>query len=236
MWGAATRRYPTAGRRHERNGMRIGILGTGEMGRALAAAWAKAGHSVFFGSRSPARAVELAASTGHGARGGSVSDAAAFGDCIVLAVPWQAVESTLENCGTLAGKVLIDCTNPIDQESGELVELGTDSGSRQIAAWAVDATLVKTLNTIPASLLTAGISSSQEERPTVFLCGDDDSAATIVSQLIEDLGCTPVPTGGLDDAKHLEHLGALLVKLGRSYGADVDIALRLLRRPTRPEE
>lgn len=93
--------------------LKIGVLGTGRMAGNLGKLWAAQGHQVFFGSRETQKARALAESVGPNVRGGTLAEAAAFGEVILLAVPWLAAEATLKTLGSLAGKILVDITNAI---------------------------------------------------------------------------------------------------------------------------
>jgi predicted dinucleotide-binding enzyme len=95
--------------------MNIGVIGAGNVGGALGTSWAKAGHQVKFGVREPAdpkhRAVLEAC--GRNATAGPTAEAAAFGEVLALATPWDATQAALSTCGSLKDKVLVDCTNPL---------------------------------------------------------------------------------------------------------------------------
>src|SRR5450432_2224386 len=93
--------------------MNIGIIGTGNMGSALGRLWASKGHAVFFGSRDPDKALVLGHSIGIMSSGGTIAQAAKFGSVVLLAVGWEAVPSALKAAGSLSGKIVIDCTNPM---------------------------------------------------------------------------------------------------------------------------
>src|SRR5207253_4942477 len=95
--------------------MKIGIIGAGNVGGTLGQAWVKKGHDVFFGVRHPQddKTRQLVQSIGGKARAGTVAEAAAFGEVVVLATPWQAAEAAVRAAGDLSGKALIDCTNPL---------------------------------------------------------------------------------------------------------------------------
>ena len=92
--------------------MKIGIIGSGNVGGALGKIWARNGHEIMFSSRNPEKLKPLAEAVGKNACFGLPSDAARFGDVVVLAVPWEQAESALLSAGSLNGKILIDCTNP----------------------------------------------------------------------------------------------------------------------------
>src|SRR3989442_10331243 len=98
--------------------MRIGIIGTGNVGATLGKRWAAAGHEVMFGAREPrsAKVMSLVGAAGAKMRAGSVADASRFGEVVVLATPFDATEAAVRQAGDLAGRVVIDCTNPLQSD------------------------------------------------------------------------------------------------------------------------
>ncbi|MEU6668270.1 NAD(P)-binding domain-containing protein [Streptomyces sp. NPDC046727] len=185
--------------------MRIGILGTGSMARALGEQWERAGHEVAAGSRS---------------RGGVRAAAEHGTDAVLLAVPHAAavdVVAGLEDA--LAGRVLIDCTNPVGPDFG-LLTAGGPAAAERIAAAAPAARVVKAFNLCHESVwrLTPPVFAG---RPlAVPLCGDDEDALTVVRHLVHDLGCVPLHAGGLDRSGLLEATAALLIRLWVAEQAD----------------
>ncbi len=114
--------------------MKISILGAGNVGGTLGRAWARKGHDVFFGVPSPgeAKTQELLTTIGSKARAGTVAEAAAAGDVIVLATPWPATKDAVQAAGNLAGKVVVDCTNPLKSDFTGLALGYTTSGAEQV--------------------------------------------------------------------------------------------------------
>jgi NADPH-dependent F420 reductase len=206
--------------------MNIGIVGTGRVASSLGKAWAAAGHHVTFGSRSPDKAAAAARAAGGengNAEGGTYAQAIAAGQVVVLAVPYTSVREILENQGDLAGKVLVDPTNPMGREG--LIVGHTTSAAEQIAAWAPQARVVKALNTIGAESM-AGLHG---KRDTAFLAGDDEEALEIVHGLVTDLGFSAIVAGPLRIARYLEPLAALWVQLAYRQGLGPGIGFRLER-------
>ncbi|MFC4050804.1 NADPH-dependent F420 reductase [Actinomadura syzygii] len=192
--------------------MRIGVLGAGNMAEALAAQWAGKGHEVRIGARTPAKAVALAKRVGAGATGGTLREAGEFGDVVLLAVWHEGVPDVLRQAGPLAGRVLIDCTNPMEPPFERLKTDGGPSAARRIAD-ATGARVVKAFNLCHESVwrMTPPVF---EGRPLgVPLCGDDAEALAAVRTLVSDLGCVPMDGGGLDRAGLLEAATALFVGL-----------------------
>ncbi|MCK4287098.1 MAG: NAD(P)-binding domain-containing protein [Candidatus Lokiarchaeota archaeon] len=113
--------------------MKIGIIGTGSMGKGLGFIWAQKNHEIIFGSRDPVNAEKLASRSAANVSGGTYKDAAQFGDVIVLAVPWSAVKETIQILGDLTGKIIIDCTNAVAPHLGGLLLGHTISAAEKIA-------------------------------------------------------------------------------------------------------
>lgn len=208
--------------------MKIGILGTGHMASSLAQHWAEKGHHIFFGSRTPEKAVALAGSIGHGAKGGSVSEAAAFGDVLLLGVPWDSAEQTLKACGPLDGKILIDCINPLQNDYRSLAIGFSTSAAEEIATWAPGAKVVKAFNTISDKVIRLGPKFGGEFA-TAFYCGNDQEAKDVVATLITDLGFDPIDVGGLCMARYLEPMTSLFIHMAMN-GMGSNIAFKVLKR------
>jgi 8-hydroxy-5-deazaflavin:NADPH oxidoreductase len=193
--------------------MRIAIIGAGNVGGALGKAWARKGHQVFYGVKEPAdeKTQQLLKATGSGAKAGRPVDAAAFGEVVVFATPWGATEAAIKSAGDLAGKIVIDCTNPIKSDLSGLEFGHTTSGAEVLAAWAKGAKVFKAFNTtgfnIMANPVIAGV-------PTVmFICGDDESAKPCVLELASGIGFDAVDAGKLSQARLLEPWAMLWIWL-----------------------
>ena len=210
--------------------MKIAVLGTGGVGAALGTRWAKLGHQVIYGSREPTseKVQALVARGGSGASAARGLDAIAASEAIAFAVPWPAAQITLELLGDLGGRVLIDCTNPLKPDlSG--IELGyTTSAAEQIAAWAPSARVVKAFNT--ASTKVMNDPSFGDHRATMFYCGDDVEAKSMVRQLIADLEFEPVDAGPLASARYLEPLAMLYIHLAFKQGWGSNCAFKVMKR------
>ena len=208
----------------------IGFIGAGSVGGTLAGASVRAGHRVMLGVRdlNDAKVVALRAALGADAGIGTVAQAAAFGEIVVLATPWIGTRDALQKAGDLRGKVLIDCTNPLRGDLSGL-EIGhLTSGGEQVAKWAAGARVVKMFNTTGANNLAdpgyggRGI--------TMLYCGDDESAKDLAAQLATDIGFEPIDAGPLSEARLLEPLALLWIHLAMFRDQGRDIALTLLRR------
>jgi hypothetical protein len=210
--------------------MKIGIIGSGNVGSALGQRWAAAGHEIKYGVRNPAKPELVALLKKIGARAGaaSVAEAAAFGDVIVLTTPWNGTQAAIQSAGKLAGKIVVDCTNPLKADlSGLSVGFGT-SGAEQVAHWANGARVVKCFNTTGAGNMTDPRFGT--DRAVMFLAGDDDAAKGTVSKLGEELGFEMVDAGGLEIARLLEPVAMLWVHLAFRCGLGRNFAFKLLRR------
>ncbi|MGZ0146221.1 NADPH-dependent F420 reductase [Kribbella sp. WER1] len=176
--------------------MRIGTLGNGLMAEALGAGWVRAGHDVMIGGRSVERAAEVAERVG--ATAGTLQEAAEYGEVEVLAVPAEvAVEVARLVPG---GRTLIDCTNALDHRDFTL----TQEGVAEQVSTATAASVVKGFN-----LAADAVWRNPPAGLGVPLCGDD--GVDVVAGLVRDLGCVPVPAGGLVRAKLLEATAALAI-------------------------
>ena len=209
--------------------MRIGIIGTGNMGSGLGKQWAAKGHYVLFGSRDPQKARTLANSVGANTSSGTYAEAAQFGEAVLLAVPWRGVEDAIASAGSFAEKILIDCTNPMTPDYMSLLVGHTSSGAEEIAGWAAGAKVVKAFNHIYAQIIHSSPHFGAHNA-TVFYCGDDPAAKTIVANLIGDIGFEAVDAGPLQNARYLEPLAEHMVHLAYARGMGTDQALKLIRR------
>ena len=115
--------------------MRIGIIGSGNVGGTLGRRLAESGHEIMFGSRDPSsnKIQDLLARIKGKAKAGTASDAASYGEILVLATPWSATEQTLRSLGDLSGEIIFDCTNPLNPDLSLDVGHST-SGAEQVAS------------------------------------------------------------------------------------------------------
>lgn len=188
--------------------MKIGILGSGNMGRTLGSAWAEAGHAVFFGSRDPKKGKSLAETVGHGSKGGSNDEAVAFGEVVFQTV--RSLPSTfLENPNRLSGKVLVDCNNrpvPEDLVFGPPL---LPSFAERLADDVAGVKVVKAFNTMAQEIFDHPPQKLSENRVACFLAGDEVAKAK-VTELVKTLGLAPVDCGPLGNAWMLEAAGDLI--------------------------
>jgi hypothetical protein len=209
--------------------MRIAVIGIGMVGGTLGRRWAREGQEVMFGVREPSseKVGQLLAEAGANARVGSVAEAAAFGEVVVLATPWSGTEDAIRTAGDLSGKVVLDCTNPLAPDMSGLV--GDRSAAEQVAAWAKGAKVVKIFNS--TGFKNMDDPKYGDDRVTMFYCGDDAEAKKVAAGLAEGLGFEPVDAGPLSEARSLEYLALLWIHL--AYGPaklGPGIAFKLIRR------
>jgi predicted dinucleotide-binding enzyme len=214
--------------------MRIAILGAGNVGGALGQAWARKGHDVFFGVRHPQddRTRQLVQSLGGKARAGTVAEAAAFGEVVVLATPWAAAEAAVRAAGDLTGKALVDCTNPLTPDFSALEVGFSTSGAEQVAGWARGAKVFKAFNTTGFNNMANPVINGT--RTVMFVCGDDEAVKPTVLRLAADVGFDAVDAGKLVIARLLEPFATLWIHLAFNGPAGRDFGFALLRRD-RPE-
>lgn len=183
--------------------MKIGIIGSGNVGSALGGVWVKAGHEVMFSSRHLEHNQTLAAELGDGARAGMPPEAAAFGDVLLLAVPYRALPDIGKNlAGQIKGKVLIDACNPFPSRDGEIANWAREKGAGLASAELLPgARIVRAFNAIGS----ARMASVHHEpgRIGMPIAGDDAQAIEVASELIRDIGFEPVLIGGLEKGKYL---------------------------------
>lgn len=200
--------------------MKIGVLGSGEVGQRLGLGFARRGHDVMIASRSPEAEKLKGWSEAAGRRGrtGTFAQAAAHGDVVVLAVLGTAVDRVIDSVGpaNFAGKVVIDVTNPLDFSKGMPPGLfvgTTDSLGERVQRKLPKAKVVKCLNIVPNSLMVDP--KLPGERAEAILCGDDAKAKTDVAAILRDFGWAgTIDVGGIEAARWMEAMTALWVRVG----------------------
>ncbi|MGH9450816.1 MAG: NADPH-dependent F420 reductase [Terriglobia bacterium] len=211
--------------------MKIAIIGAGNVGGTLGKLWAAKGHQVVFGVPDPEgeNAQAVVKSIGKQARAGSVKDAAASADVMVLATPWPATQDAVKAAGELSGKIVVDCTNPLAADLSGLVIGTTNSAAEEVARWAKGGKVVKAFNTIGAANF--GNPKFGSESASMFICGDDAAAKSQVSALAAELGFDVVDVGPLAAARYLEPLAMLWIHLAFKQGwGPTGHAFKMLRR------
>jgi len=211
--------------------MQIAIIGAGNVGGALGKGWAHAGHAVTYGFPDPSAARYRAVSE---AAGGAsllpVHRAVHQADAIVLAVPFDAIGDALAAAGDLAGRLLIDVTNPLRMGvAGLELSVGFGrSGAEQVASLAPGAAVFKTLNQVGFEVMAnaAGYAAP----PVMFVAGNDEARKPAVMGLVADLGFDAVDAGALRAARLLEPFGMLWIHMAINRQAGRDKVFAYLAR------
>ena len=191
--------------------MRIAIIGTGNVGRAIALGLKGKGHAVSLGTRDPKAAHIIALVAETDAAPMLPATAAAAADLVILALPWREAESAVKALGTLAGKTVIDCMNPLGMVDGALgLTTGySTSGGEIVQGWLPGAHVVKTLNQVGAEIMARN--DHLPLRPVMLMAGDDDGAKARVAELLSDLGFAAMDAGSLTKARLLEPFGMVWI-------------------------
>jgi NADPH-dependent F420 reductase len=211
-------------------GVTVAVLGgTGPQGRGLVRRWAGAGVAVVVGSRSAERAAataaDLADATGGEVRGLSNEDAAAAADVVEVAVPYDGHADLLRSLtGALAGKVVVDCVNPLgfDHQGAFALDVDEGSAAQQAAAILTGSTVVAAFHHVSAALLDdPGVAAVDTD---VLVLGDDRDATDLVAALADAVpGMRGVYGGRLRNARQVEALTANLISVNRRYKAHAGI-------------
>lgn len=196
----------------------VGILGSGDVAKALGRGFVKYGWEVKLGTRTPEKLQEWGTETGETASVGSFSDAASFGDVVVLAVQGTAVADVLDLAGpeNFDGKLVLDATNPLDFSHGGAPNLlfgGTDSLGERVQATLSDAQVVKCFNTVSNAQMVDP--TFADETPPMMICGNDDDAKTRTEDILVEFGWPgALDVGPIESSRYLEALVPLWVRVG----------------------
>ena len=204
---------------------RVGVLGSGEVGRRLAAGFASRGHRVMIGTRDAEKPElqEWLSGDGASVETGTFAETAAHGELLVLAVLGNAAEQAITDAGPehFGGKVVIDAMNPLDFSDGfppKLSITGEDSLGERVQRALPDAKVVKAFNTIGNQYFVDP--SFSEGLPTMLIAGDDGDAKRTVGDVLTDFGWPdPVDIGGIQGSRELEAICIVWVKIGGSRGS-----------------
>lgn len=197
LLGAAAALLPRLGvtpaRADTPNPMKIGVIGSGRLGGAVGSLFVKAGHSVMFSSRHPEELKALVDQLGARASAGTVAEAAAYGDVILLAVPYRALpEVGRDNAAALKGKVVLDACNPIAARDGDIVKEANANGVGETSAkYLPGARLVRAFNSFGAATFTREANRAGE-KIGVPLASDDAGALKLAETLVREAGFEPV--------------------------------------------
>ncbi len=217
--------------------MKIGILGTGDVGRVLGAGFAGRGHKVMIGTRDPAaqKVQDWLEQTGNDVLAGTFAEAAAFSEAIVVAIGWSHLQNVIELAGAenFAGKLVMDATNPLRFETeGQppVLDVGhTDSAGELVQRLLPEARVVKAFNIVGNPHMVDP--DFPEGKPDMFICGNDENAKKTTGELIESLGWPPViDLGGIENSRYLEPLAMVWIRHFFNQGFNGNHAFKLLRK------
>ena len=182
--------------------IKIGIIGSGNLGGAVGTLWVKSGHPVLFSSRHPEELKKLVDSLGPLARVGTVREALTFGDVVFVAVPYGAYPQLGKDYAReFAGKIVIDAGNAVLARDGEITKEARENGIGITSAkYLAGARVVRAFNTLNYRKL-ASIANRPEGRIGIPMAGDDKEALAVASALVRDAGFDPVIIGPLERAK-----------------------------------
>lgn len=185
--------------------MKIGIIGSGRQGGALGLQWAKAGHEILFSSRNPGNLKDLVAKAGPKARAGTPAEAAAFGDVILIAVPYGELPNVGRDHGArMKGKIVIDVGNPREDRDGPMAKDALTRGTGVASAeYLPGVRLVRALNAL-SFVQVEREAHRAGEKLGIPIAGDDEAAVATVAQLVVDAGFDPVIVGGLARAREFD--------------------------------
>lgn len=195
----------------------IAIIGTGSVARALGPEFAAQGHSIVYGSRDPTsdKATGLVAETGDDASVTTPPESVVGADIVVLAVPGMLVGEITEGLGDLAGKIIIDPTNPLQRDGLQFTHGIETSNAEIIQDVAPDAHVVKAFNTLNWKTMIEPASSGGPV--SIPLAGNNTEAKRTVAELVAGMGLEPIDVGGVENARWVE--GMLILWINNRYGA-----------------
>ena len=213
--------------------MKIAIIGAGNVGGTLGAAWAqKAGHEILFGVRNPGaeKTQALVQKIGGKARAVAPADATAAADFTVLTTPWPQAEAAIRSLGNINGKIILDATNPLARgPDGISLEIGhSTSAGEKVQGWAKGASVFKTLNTTGFGNMAEPIYHGVKS--VMFVAGDDAANKPKVIDLVAALGFDVIDAGPLRNARLLEAHAMLWIDLALTRGLGRDWAFARVKR------
>jgi len=216
--------------------VKLGIIGTGNMGRTLGVLWSECGHDVFFGSREPDTAKNAAHLTGDKARFGSNDEAAAFGEVLLYGIRSVPPSQVLGSSDSLIGKPLIDCNNREIPDGFEFGPMLDKSLAETLQEQAPESFVVKAFNTLSMEVFEHAPHAIRQHGVSVYISGDERSERRTVSSLVEDLGLVPVDCGNLRAARMLEATGDFIrfLMMGAGRGSYATISVRDLPPVSQP--
>ena len=209
--------------------MKVTVIGAGNMGSAFVKQLTRAGHQVTVTARNLEKAQTVAAAN-PGATAVVAANAAAAADVVVLATGYEDAAAALKSVGELAGKVVIDITNPLTADYMGLTLGHSTSASEEIAKAIPGAEVVKAFNTVFAQVLSDGADFGNGQTVPVFVASDSERARQTAKALAESMGFATVDAGGLKNARYLEPVAGLNIYLGYGAGLGTSIAPVWIKR------
>jgi 8-hydroxy-5-deazaflavin:NADPH oxidoreductase len=215
--------------------MKIGVIGSGNMGGGLGKIWAKAGHQVTFSySRNGEKLRQLAMAAGENAAVGTPEEAVLQSDIILLSVWLPSIEEVMRTMGSLNGKIIITCVSGLQPDfTGQTIGISTDfkmSVAETIQQFAPSAKVVEAFNSTFAEIIASDSRQFGGDRPSIFYCGEDAEAKRIVADLIEECGYEAIDAGSLIVARSLETLATAWVQFAVASKLFPNLGLRALQR------
>jgi predicted dinucleotide-binding enzyme len=205
--------------------MKIAIIGAGHVGKTLGTALQSKGHAVVYGSRDSASRTERNIKT--------VADALLGAEAVILATPWVATEAlVVQHADGLAGKIVIDATNPVHPSLARLANAANSSGAELLQSQARQAKFFKAFNSTGVSVMAHPRFAAGNA--AMFVAGPDGADKDIVLRIVADVGFEPIDAGELKAARQLEHLAMLWIQLAYSKGYGRDFAFVIARRQDDP--
>jgi len=190
--------------------IKIGIIGSGNIGSTVGTLWVKAGHQVLFSSRNPQNLKQLVDGLGHLARAGTVKEALTFGDVVFIGVPYSAYPQLgTDYAKEFVGKIVLDAGNAVLARDGEIAKEARQNGVGLTSAKLLaGARIVRAFNTLNFRKV-ASLSNRPEGRIAIPMAGNDQEALKVASALVRDAGFDPVILGSLQRSKVFEQGGPL---------------------------
>lgn len=209
--------------------MKIGILGSGNMGRSLGILWAEQGHQVFFGARTTEKGKAVAELAGHSTQGGTNDEAAAFGDVLLYTIRGVNPVEVISSIEIVNGKILIDCNN-FEIPEGFTYQPIEQSLAEKLAVEVPNAHVVKAFNTFAQEVFELAPTPLKDYKVSAFVASDNENARKTVMQLALEIGFTPVDCGGLRNSRLIEGLGDFIrfLIIGQKLGPYATISVDVL--------
>jgi len=210
--------------------MKIGIIGSGNMGSGLARRITLAGHDVVMTARDLTEAEKIAKQIGPRVKVVPLTEVAKGVDLLIAATPAGEQVNALKSCGDLKGNIVIDIANPLKPDMSGLSVGFTTSFAEELAKEFPGVKIVKAFNTVFAQVLNEGPDFGNGIRASAYYCCDGEVARKTVHQLIESMGFDAIDAGPLVNARYLEPMGMLNIWLGYMAKRGTGIALNLVKR------